>query len=275
MRVGVMAPRSRRGEDGWILPIALFALALLLAIVNLLSSEAIDTLHIVREIGRSERLHSAIASTIRDSSASSSRCGTITISGHEHPPSYEVCHEPSLPFVTLPASAQLPAGRVDYDALFTQASACSSTTTPTAYRDTTSPFAQKDCTLPPTLTGSVVIRDNIRGDALTFERSVIQSATLATPGRVIISEALLAPQELLILSGGEVRIGTLRAPPFGSAKVTIISALGAIRVGTVEGNVALLIAGRGAIEAPETQTAENFPLPPFRKLSLYSFRPSS
>ena len=261
---------------GWALPSTICALAILLSTIHLLSFESLDALHIAAEIHRGEKLHTAVATFIRDSPPSFIRCENLPVSFEGNTLSYEVCRETVRPFLTLPASVSLPTGLVDYEALFSQASACPTRLTPALATGAASPSARNDCALPNSMEGSVTLLENIRSESTTFSEAGDQgSLRIATPGQITFLGEVRISQDLLVVAGGDINLATLRALPGSAVRVTILSSLGAIRVGAVEGNVALVIMGRSSIEAPETKSAFNFPLPPFRKPSVYSFRSKS
>lgn len=267
----MIASRSTE-QAGWALPTTIFALTIMLSTIYALSLESIDALQIAREPHRSERLHSVIANTARDPRTSNGRCENLAVLYEEKMLPYEVCRESVRPFVTKPPSVSLPPQLIDYDILFSQASECPSIPRLTRFKDMTSPFAPHDCTLPGSLSGSMVMLDNLMGESLALSKTGPQVTTLATPGRVAISHELRLSSDLLLVAGGDVEISSIRALPSASVKVTVISALGAIRIGLVEGDVSLLIAGRGELSAPGTPATVDYPLPPFRHISLYGFR---
>jgi hypothetical protein len=266
--------RSKSTEQsGWALPITLFALAIMLSTMHVLSLESIDALQIATEPRRSERLHATIAGSLRDARAAGQRCESIVVTHNGAALSYEVCRESVVPFMTQPTSVTLPLHSIDYDPIFAQASECPSATSATIFRDMDSPFAPRDCLLPSALNTPFVILDNIAGEATSITTRSASNATLATPGRVHISQELIVSSDLLILAGGDVTIAAIRALPSTSAKVTILSSLGSIRIGLVEGAVSLLVAGRKELAAPDTPLTSDYPLPPFRAVSIYGFRP--
>jgi hypothetical protein len=83
----------------------------------------------------------------------------------------------------------------------------------------------------------------------------------------------MVSSDLLILAGGDVAIAAIRALPSTAAKVSVFSSFGSIRIGLVEGDVSLLVAGRKEVVAPQTPPTRDYPLPPFRAVSVYGFRP--
>lgn len=266
---------SRSSEQrGWALPTTIFALAIMLSTIYALSLESIDALQIAQEPHRSEQLHAVIANTVRDPRTSTGRCENLSVAYGGRTLPYEVCRERARPFFTQPPSVSLPPQLIDYDILFSQASECPSMPTLTKLKDVASPFSPRDCTLPNSVNVSMVILDNVLGESITLGRTGSQVTTLATPGRVTVSHELQLSSDLLVVAGGAVEISSIRALPSASVRVTVISALGAIRIGLVEGDVSLLIAGRGELTAPETPAAVDYPLPPFRPISLYGFRPA-
>lgn len=273
-----MNPRARvtrcpRTQRAWALPSALFALAALLSTARLLSLESIDAYQIATEARRGEALKSGMATLLSNPSLSSPECETVTVPDQVTTQIYEVCREVSRPFVTLPSSAALPFGLVDYDAIFSRASPCPGTSSPSSNAATPSPRARTDCVLPPNISGSTVLLENIRGESITLASTDRNEAlVLASPGDIITSGELQVSHDLLIVAGGDVELPSIHGTSGSFMRVTIVSSLGAIRVGPVVGDVALLIAGRGLLEAPETQLAGDYPMPPMRSPSLRGFR---
>ncbi len=259
-------------QAGWALPTTVFALAVMLSTVYALTLESIDALVIAREPQRSEQLHNAITTAARTAGTSIGRCEPLAVSFEGKTLTYEVCREKVRPFLTRPLSVSLPSQLIDYDMLFSQASECASPPTPTQFNDINSPFAPRNCALPSTVSAPVILLDNIIGESTELRSTGQQILTLATPGRLIISHELRLSSDLLVVAGGGVEIASIRALPSSSVKVTVISALGVIRIGAVDGDLSLLIAGRDEITAPETLPTVEYPLPPLRPPSFYGFK---
>lgn len=260
-------------QTGWALPTTLFALAITLSTLYVLSLESIDALLIATEPRHSERLHAAVTGAVKNSSAPSGGCQRLSATYEGSAIPYEVCYESARPFITLPASIALPPLPIDYDLIFSWAAECPSSVTPTRFNDMNSPFAPSDCSLPSSVGAPMIILDNLEGESVIVHRGGGPNASLATPGRVTIAQELRVSSDLLILAGGDVMIAGIKAIPSTSSKVTIISAVGRVRVGSVEGDVSLLLAGRGELTAPDTRPSSEYPLPIFRATSIFGFRP--
>jgi len=263
---------DHRLPRGWALPITLFALALILSTVRLISLESVDTLQMTHEIRRANSLQLDIVSSVLSWKTTSPLCDEVALYRDNAPSRLEVCGEPLRLFTTSPPSFSLPLKRVDYGALFSQSLPCPGRLHPTPLRNTSSPFVKDDCMVSGTLTDRLTLLENIRADSLVVAPSAPHRMVISTPGRIEILGELRVPGELLVVAGGEVQIAVIRSVAPSPTAVTILSSLGAIRVGAVAGDVALLAAGRDSIEVPATQGGSHYPLPPFRERSLYSFR---
>ena len=265
-----MSRSQKTREEGWALSATIFALAVILSTMRLLSLQSADTSRIASEIRRTDQLHETIATTVRGATPSSTRCDTLTISFRESALLYEVCREGLHPFKTIPASVSLPQLLVNYDTLFSRASACPAQPKPTVFQGVPSPFMPRDCPLPENVHGSVILLENAVGKSLVLQENGAEQHYLATPGRIVLSRELRVSHDVVVVAGGDVHINAIRGD--SPVNVTILSSVGGISVGAIEGEVSLLIAVRGDMNVPYSPPASDYPLPPFRPPSVYSFR---
>lgn len=270
-----MTRSSNYRHRGWALPATLFAIAVALSTIRVLSIESVDTSRIAREIHNATQLQATIATTVRTSSSTAVGCERVTVSHETIEVPFEVCRERVRAFTTVPPSVSLPPLLIDYDSLFSRASVCPALPTPTKLLDVASPRAALDCTLPSVPRGSIILLENVTGDSISLSQTETTQLVLATPGRIVISQELRTSQDLLVVAGGDVRIASIQTAPATNVTVTIVSSLGRIEIGTAGSSVSLLAAGRGEITAPPTTASLSYPLPPFRVPSVYSFRPAN
>lgn len=263
-----MIPSGHTASHGWVLPGTLFGLALLLAAVRLLSLDLSQITRLYGDIRLSESMHQRAVAEVASLTGDLSRCRESTLPFNGGEIAYEVCGERKVPFMVFPSTANLPITTVDYDALFTQALPCPTTPTSSASRDTNSPRASKDCPSPPTVTGSFITVENITGESTRITANSAKASMLASPGAIVLAGALTVETDLIIVAGGDISLSSITTSSSETRKVTIISALGAIRLGYVAPEISVMAAGRGIIEVPETKQMPPFPLPPQREYGI-------
>jgi hypothetical protein len=263
-----MTPLGHTHSHGWVLPSTLFGLALLLATVRVLSLDVSQITRLYGEIRVSESMHQRAVGGVASLTGDLSQCKEYTFSLNGEEIAYEVCGEREAPFMVFPPTANLPIPTVDYDAIFTQAVPCPTTPTSSASRDTDAPRASKDCPSPPTVTGSLITVENVIGESTRITSNSSKAAILASPGAIVLAGALIVETDLLIVAGGDISLSSITTSSSETRKVTIISALGAIRVGYVAPEISVMAAGRGVIEVPETKQMPPFPLPPQREYGV-------
>jgi hypothetical protein len=101
---------------------------------------------------------------------------------------------------------------------------------------------------------------------------MIQASTIASPGGISFTGVLTLQSDLVLVAGGDIEIGAISASPPQTRRVTIISALGGIRVGSVAPGVSVVAAGRTTTEVPETPQIPPFALPPQRGHEVIGIR---
>lgn len=255
-------------SHGWVLPGTLFGLALLLATVRVLSLDVSQITRLYGDIRVSESMHQRAIWEIATLSGDLSRCKEYTFSLNGEEIAYEVCGERKAPFMTFPSTANLPITTVDYDAIFTQAVPCPTNQSSSTIRDTDAPRASKDCPSPATITGSLITIENVIGESTRITSNSSKAAMLGSPGAIVLAGALIVETDLLIVAGGDISLSSITSSSSETRKVTIISALGTIRVGYVAPEISVMAAGRGVIEVPETPQMPPFPLPPQREYGI-------
>ena len=263
-----MTSSGHTSSRGWVLPSTLFGLALLLATVRLLSLDASQITRLYGDIRLSESIHQAAVAEISPLTGALSRCQEVTFSFNGEENAYEVCGERKAPFMVFPSTANLPITTVDYDAIFTQAVPCPTTPNSSTIRDTDAPRASKDCPSPASITGSLITVENIIGESPRITSNSPKASMLASPGSILFTGALTLETDLVIVAGGEISLSSMTNASSQTRRVTIISALGAIRVGYVAPGISVMAAGRGGIEVPETPQLPPFPLPPQRQYGI-------
>ena len=174
--------------------------------------------------------------------------------------------------MVAPATGDVPISRIDFDAIFTHATQCPSSPSNAAKPFGAAPTSSKDCVAPSTLNGGIITRENIRGETAHVLGRMTQSSTIASPGGISFTGALTLESDLVLVAGGDIEIGAIAASPLQTRRVTIISALGGIRVGSVTTGVSVVAAGRSTIEVPETPQSAPFALPPQRGHEVIGIR---
>jgi hypothetical protein len=158
----------------------------------------------------------------------------------------------------------LPAGRIDFNALFRSTPPCQWERRPVAGTVFTTPRAAMTCFVPPTVDGDVRSSDNIAAASLRVRPLPTSHTTsLSTPGAFEIENTLTLSTSALIVAGGDVRIPHLVSNSPDRISITIVSAHGDIIVGAVTGVVSVLGLGRQLLSIPSTPATVSFPLPPF------------
>jgi hypothetical protein len=213
-------------------------------------------------------MHQRAVEEISSLTGDISRCQEVTTTVDEGEITYEVCAERKVPFMVFPSTAYLPITTVDYDAIFTQTVTCPTTPKSSTIRDTDAPRASKDCPSPPSITGSLITVENISGESTRITANSSKASILASPGAIVLAGALTLETDLVIVAGGEISLSSMTNASSQTRRVTIISALGAIRVGYVAPGISVMAAGRGVIEVPETPQLPPFPVPPQRQYGI-------
>ena len=254
------------------LPTTLFGIALILGTIRLLSLDATGVTRIFGDIRQSNTLRQGAMRKLASMGEPNPLCEKRTITFGETKLDYEVCGERRIPFMIAPPTGQLPITRIDYDALFMNAIPCPSTPSNTASTTGDALKASKDCPMPPILQGGIITLENLRGDTSRVITRPPQVSIIASPGAITIVGALTLESDLLVVAGGDIQISSITSPSQETRKVTILSALGAIRVGFVSPSISVIAAGRSALAVPETPQSPPFPLPPLRRHAIIGIR---
>jgi len=266
-----MSHASQSEQHGWVLPTTLFGITLMMGTIRLIALDATGITRVYGDCAQSNTARQFVIRELASLGEPTPLCAKRTITFEETKLDYEVCGERRIPFMVAPPTGQLPITRVDYDALFMNAAPCPSSPTNATdtRRDTVK--ASKDCPIPSTLEGGITILENMRGETTRVTATSGQSR-IASPGAITITASLTLESDLLIVAGGDVDIASITSLSHQGHKVTIISALGAIRVAFVSPGISLIAAGRSVLEVPETTQRPPFPLPPQRRHALVGIR---
>ena len=268
-----MSHSSLRDQRGWVLPTTLLGIALVMGTIRMLSLDATGVTRVYSDILQSNTARQHVIRELASIGEPKPLCEKRTITFGETELDYEVCGERRSPFMVAPPSGQLPITRIDYDALFTNALPCPATpTNATATRGDTVK-ASKDCPIPSTLKGGIITLDNLRGETTRVTATSHQASIIASPGSIAIAGSLTIESDTVIVAGGDVDISSITTPSGRSCKVSIISALGGVRIGFTSPGISLLVAGRSVLEVPETAQSPPFPMPPQRKHGIVGIRP--
>jgi hypothetical protein len=263
---------SNVSQQGWVLPATLFGLALILATIRLLAVDQTGVSQIFGDIRRAHTLRQLGDREILSAKEPRPLCERRAFRFEEQTLTYEICGESRVPWMIAPSSAELPISRIDYDAIFTLATPCSSTPVNAPNTFGTTPIASKNCVVPATLNGGIISVENIRGEATHVLARSAQTSIIASPGQISVTGTLTLESDLMVVAGGDIAIGTITTTPSQTRKVTIISALGGIRVGSVGSGVSVIAAGRSTIEIPENPYSPPFPIPPRRGHEIIGIR---
>ncbi|MFN4896357.1 MAG: hypothetical protein ACK5GN_10900 [Pseudomonadota bacterium] len=185
----------------------------------------------------------------------------------------QVCTNGRPPFMSNQGVWPLTNGP-DYAPIFAIAVSCQGTRTASTRNSFDSPSAPFNCLLPETLADGVILVDNIIfsqstiGSAHNEVRDPRQITILATPGSLIANVSLSLPGNALIITGGDIKIPTLRLHSSAAAEVTIISAHGDIVIERIDGALALLALGRRVLSTPPSARPVTPPLPDIRQSSV-------
>ena len=259
-------------QNGWVLPTTLFGITLIMGTIRLLSLDATGVTRMYGDIRLSNTMREHVMREVASMGEPKPLCKTTTMNVDETTFDYEICGERRVPYMVAPPTGQLPLSRIDYDALFTSAVPCPSTpTNATATRGDTVQ-ASKNCAIPSTLQGGIVTLENLRGETTRVTVTSPQPSLIASPGAITITGSLTLESDLVLVAGGDIDIASITSLSDQGRKVTIISALGAIRVGSVSPGISLVAAGRSVLEVPETTQRPPFPLPPQRRHGIVGIR---
>jgi hypothetical protein len=263
---------SQNAAQGWVLPTTLFGLTLILGTIRLLSVDATAVTRLYGDIHQSHTTRQHALRAIFTTGEPEPFCAQRAITFDGIRSDYEVCGERRIPFMMAPPSGQLPITRIDYDALFANATPCPSTPINAANSTGERVRASKDCVLPPLLQGGIIALENLRGEATRVLPVTTQASILASPGSVALAGVLALETDLVLVAGGDVDISSITTASQQTRRVTLISALGAVRVGYVSPGISVVAAGRGVLEVPETPQNPPFPLPPQRGHGINGIR---
>ncbi len=259
-------------ERGWVLPTTLFGITLIMAMIKLISVDATAVNRAYGDIRTSHTASQYVMWELASTGEPKPLCETRTIHLEATKLDYEICGERRVPFMVAPPTGQLTISRIDYDALFTFALPCPSTpTNATATRGDTVQ-ASKDCPIPSSLNGGMITLENLRGEATRVTAISPQPSIIASPGAITITGSLTLESDLVLVAGGDIDISSIASLSEQVHKVTIISALGVIRVAFVSPSISLIAAGRSVLEIPETTQHPPFPLPPQRRHGIVGIR---
>jgi len=267
-----MRDMSQRGERAWILPTTLLGITLILGTIRLLSLDGTGVSRLYSDIRLSHGLRQHAMREILSRGAPKPGCEQRAITLDETTIPYEVCGERRVPLMVSPSSGELPLGRIDYDAIFSQAIPCPSTPTKTKNPHGERLTASKDCPLPPLLEGGIITLENLLGETTRVLARASHASVIASPGGITVTGALTLESDLILIAGGDIAIGAITASSRQTRKVTLISALGAIRVGSISTGISVVAGGRSTIEVPETPQSPPFPLPPQREYDIVGIR---
>ena len=263
---------SLSSQQGWVLPTTLFGLTLILATIRLLAIDQTAAIQILSDIRRAHTLRQHAVSEILSAGEAKPLCEERNIMLADRTVTFEVCGERKMPFMIAPAQGELAITRIDYDEIFALAVRCPSTPMNAANPFGEISTASKDCLVPASLHGGITTLENIRGDTTRVLARSAHASIIASPGRITFIGAITLESDLVIVAGGDIEIGAITAAPSQTRKVTIISALGVIRVGSVAPGVSVIAAGRATIEVPQTPQHPPFPLPPLRGHEIIGIR---
>ena len=227
----------------------LFGITLIMGTIRLLSLDATGVTRMYGDIRLSNTMREHVMREVASMGEPKPLCRTTTMNVDETTLDYEICGERRVPYMVAPPTGQLPLSRIDYDALFTSAV----------------PF-------PSTLQGGIVTLENLRGETTQVTATSPQPSLIASPGAITITGSLTLESDLVLVAGGDIDIASITSLSDQGRKVTIISALGAIRVGSVSPGISLVAAGRSVLEVPETTQRPPFPLPPQRRHGIVGIR---
>ncbi len=166
----------------------------------------------------------------------------------------------------------------DYGAIFDSGTACPFSRSINRLRSFDTPTAPFTCFMPSVIHGDSIILDNIAAESTLVALGTLARTTLiATPGSLLVSASLGIQGDTLIVTGGNLKIPTLKFLPSRhtapTAAVTVLSAHGDIFIEQIDGAVSLLAIGRRAIAVPLTNSPNSPPLPPMRAYSVAGFGP--
>lgn len=267
-----MIRSSQNEQRGWVLPTTLFGITLIMGTIRLLSLDATGVTRTYGDIRLASTMRQHVIREVASSGEPKPLCESRSMRVKERNLDYEICGERHVPFMVAPPTGQLSISRIDYDALFSSAVPCPSTPTNAAATRGDTVQASKNCPLPSTLPGGIITLENLRGETTRVTVTSPQPSLIASPGAIAITGSLIGESDLVLVAGGDVDISSITSLSEQSYKVTIISALGAVRVGFVSPGISLIAAGRSVLEVPETTQRPPFPLPPERRHSIVGIR---
>ena len=262
---------SRSEQHGWVLPTTLFGITVVMGTIRLISLDSTGVAQLFGDMRLSHTTRQHVMQELASIGEPKPLCENRTITMSETKLDYEICGERRVPFMVAPPTGQLSISRIDYDALFTSAAPCPSTPTNAAATRGDTVQASKNCAMPPTVKGGIITVQNLRGETTRVTATSGQSS-IASPGAITITGSLILESDLLIVAGGDVDIASITSLSNQGNKVTIISALGVVRVGIVSPGISLIASGRSVLEVPETIQRPPFPLPPQRRHGIVGIR---
>ena len=260
-------------QGGFILPIALLAMLLVAFAARSLLSQSSHLASLLAIQREGARLHDTARSAITTAQIAQRECGTVNASHHNISNSWLACMEGAGSLTSFPKTP-LPAGRFDYNQIFSAASPCPTTPLAVTKSSFDSPTASHDCTPPALLQGDLIVRENLKAQNISLASSNQERVRLlATPGSLLIESALELNGDLLIVAGGTVTIGQIVNLSPKLIHVTVVSALGTIEVLATQGEISLLIIGSKTLKAPTTLIVPPFPLPALRLAAVLGLLP--
>jgi len=262
---------SHDTQHGWVLPTTLFGIALVMGTIRLISTDSTGAAQLFGDMRLSNTTRQHVIQELASLGEPKPLCEKRTITMSETKLDYELCGERRVPFMVAPPTGRLALSRIDYDALFTSAVPCPSPPTNAAATRGDTVQASKNCPIPSTLQGGMTTLENLRGET-TRVTATSEQSIIASPGAIAITGSLTLESDLLIVAGGDIDIASITSLSDQGHKVTIISALGAIRVAFVSPGISLIAAGRSLLEVPETTQRPPFPLPPQRRHAIIGIR---
>ena len=255
-------------ESGHIILLALIALSLGVIMMQSAHERALHLLKtwLIRNQGRHR--YSELVNSTPLWLAQSGRCVLTQL--RKYPTGIlDACYEELKP-VTVSPPVPLPPGKPDYDGLFKRSGGCPTATRLTAAGTFKTPVAHSSCVVSAPLTTDLILRDNIVAETVSWstQREQEPFVTVASPGYISITGALVVPQSILIVAGGAISIGSILTDRHLPLVVTIISAQGAIEVQSISGPISLVVVGTDLIRAPLTSLPGSFPFPLTRAPAL-------
>lgn len=258
-----MTPQAQRG---FTLPLALFALVILVSSIRMLSVYGAQATEALKIGADGDREYERIKEQISRSLPTGGGCARLS---HNERVAV-VCADLNIPWRLSP-SYDLPAGTVDYDSVFRNTTTCAMSIAEATPTTPLPPLSARTCPLSGVVPANITRQENIEGRNLSLVVTTNVPSVLASPGRVRVLTRLTISSDLVVVAGGDVFIERLESSSTDQTRVSIFSSLGDITVGSIAPNIALFSAGRRRIEVPPSPQSLSYPLPPFRGRGLRGF----